>query len=64
MTFENVDFTDLNIEIYNAAGQLVLSKNVTDNPVEIDITEFGSGVYTIIIKDKTRQASRQIIVGK
>ncbi|MBU8893785.1 MAG: choice-of-anchor D domain-containing protein [Bacteroidales bacterium] len=35
------------IKIYNAIGALVLEKNLEDNLLEIDISEFRSGIYFI-----------------
>ena len=62
MSFENVDYSELTVEVYNAVGQLVTTQSVNQNPVEIDIRAFGAGMYTVKIKDGTRQAARQIIV--
>ena len=62
MSFENVDYSELTVEVYNAVGQLVTTQSVNQNPIEIDIRAFGAGMYTVKIKDGTRQAARQIIV--
>lgn len=62
--FANMATENLEVQIVNAAGQIVFSSDVTGSSVNVNIQEFGAGSYTLRITDGTHNATEQIIVGK
>ena len=62
--FANMATENLSVEIINTAGQIVFVSNVTGDSIDVDVQEFGAGVYTLRITDGTHNATEQIIVGK
>lgn len=50
------------IEIINSLGQVLLVKNVDDDEVQIDLGQFGSGVYFINILTENGNVTRKINV--
>jgi parallel beta-helix repeat protein len=57
------DELSLNIKyysIYNIQGQCVLSKNITEKPVEIDISSLPSGIYLVALSTNQYSISLKI----
>ncbi len=56
------------IEVYNAIGQLMDIRHfdkLPDEPVAIDLKDYGSGVYTVLVRaDGARASAHRLIVGK
>jgi hypothetical protein len=56
--------SELEIELYNSIGQMIISeKNSAPNrkPIEIDLTNFNSGVYVVLIKTISGNITKRLI---
>ncbi len=63
--FGSVESKDINIEIFDDIGRIVASKRVTstNEPIEINISNFDKGIYFIKISSKEqRLTTRKLIV--
>ena len=48
------------VRVYDALGQLVLEKEWTENEVQVDMSEYSSGIYNILLGGEQRYQSRII----
>lgn len=51
-----------NLTICDITNKIILNKNVNDNSVQIDLKNFGSGVYFIKIKDNDKVFFEKLII--
>jgi hypothetical protein len=63
-----VELTDmvsesLTLQVINVTGQIVFEADASSKLVDVNISEFGNGTYTLRITDGTHNATEQIIVG-
>ena len=49
------------IEIFNFLGQVVLSENVSDNNLEINVSEFNSGVYFVRLQGEKGIVTKKFV---
>jgi PKD repeat protein len=64
LQFKSTLPSDLKIEIINSAGQTVYSsgiENKNTKDLKLDFSAFSAGVYTLVLRDKERQASYKIL---
>ena len=52
----NGNLTDLRITIYDMQGKLVLDKNVTESPVELNVKTYKPGIYKIVLNGESTQS--------
>lgn len=54
------------VRVYSATGELVLNRQINDIRQQnvLDVTEFGSGIYTILIEAEGHTATRRVTVAK
>ncbi|HRD41121.1 MAG TPA: T9SS type A sorting domain-containing protein, partial [Bacteroidia bacterium] len=50
------------VTIYNNIGQLVYSKNALKGANEINLSEFGRGIYNVVIKMDTDYKTIKVII--
>jgi len=53
--------TDSRITIYDMQGKLILDKNVTESPVELNIKAFKPGIYKIVLNGESTQSKSLVI---
>jgi hypothetical protein len=58
----NMPEATVTMQIVNAAGQVVTSNSFTSNTLDVNIQEFGAGIYTMVLTDGTLRTAKQIIV--
>lgn len=58
----NIDLDKLNVNIFDVSGKLLRSKNITDNVIEMDLTDLGTGTYTVSLTNGVKRSSQQIII--
>ena len=52
----NENLTDSRITIYDMQGKLILDKDVTESPVELNIKAFKPGIYKIVLNGESTQS--------
>lgn len=50
------------IRLFDAQGRCILEVNDTQNPVEIDVTQWAKGSYTIVFTDGLKRITQKIII--
>jgi hypothetical protein len=53
-----------NVKIYNLTGQIVFDKMINDNSVQINTSEYKSGIYFIKIRTKDGLINKKITITK
>lgn len=51
------------ISVFNSLGQAVLEKYITDRSLEIDLSESGKGIYTIIVNRAGQITAHKVVNG-
>jgi len=54
----------LQVEVINSLGQLLYTTNIENKTamgLNLDFSAFSAGVYTLVLRDKDRQASYKIL---
>jgi hypothetical protein len=59
----NMTSENLTLQVINVAGQIVFEADASSKLVDVNISEFGNGTYTLRITDGIHNATEQIIVG-
>ena len=52
---------EININIYNALGQIVKSENISKNKNNIDISNLSKGIFIIKINFRSTNISKKLI---
>ena len=58
----NMPEATVTMQIVNAAGQVITSNTFNSNTMDVNIQEFGAGIYTMVLTDGTLRTAKQIIV--
>ena len=62
LNIDNINNTDLSLNIYNVIGTLVKSETLTQNNRQINIGDLSNGVYMVTIKSKDFTESQRLII--
>jgi len=60
-TFQITTTTNLDINIYNVLGKLVLAHKITPNDDDVDVSNLSSGIYLVKIKSKNQSVTKKLI---
>ena len=62
LNISNINNTDLTLNIYNMAGELVRSEILRQNQQQINIEEISNGIYMVEIKSKGWSEKQKLII--
>ena len=57
----NVSASDLQVEIYNSLGQLMLSSTLQQTEERIDLSPFSAGTYVVRIHDGEKMQTEKVL---
>jgi hypothetical protein len=61
---ENISLNDAEISLYNAMGQEIMNTKGISNHINIDLSQYKSGIYFLKIRTEQGITSKKIIVNK
>lgn len=61
--FKNISNSDVyQAEIFNALGEVLFVNTISEETKEIDLNQFGKGIYILILSNTSRKIQKKIIV--